>query len=174
MNTIRTHAGFVMTRPPAVAGNLEFYGNPKLDALYAELINKPDLTKTWEWRKNALGVIIDTFALTPNFFRTQLQSGLPVSARCVDFLHSTLTFILTGKRKLSVILWDDLLDYHPTDLVAVGAGTRDHFEDTFGRLMTYPLAELIVMWVSHPGGLEDLVVTAYLLFGHLPENWQDQ
>jgi hypothetical protein len=173
MRTLRTHTGFLLSQPMGSDAADKLYGNPFMNQLYLELINKPELAKNWEWVKKALTAISTQFHNQRYFFKSQVLGNQPMSPRAVDFIHSTLTFVLTGKRKLPVELWVDLLDYHPKDEVNVPTATQDHFLSTFRALLEYPESKFIAMWLSHPGGLNDLIVTAYALFGSLPENWKE-
>jgi hypothetical protein len=172
MRPLRTNTGFIIQRPSGASATDQFYGNPVVNLLYLDLINHPELTATWEWRSKAIMVSRDLLLVNNDFFRNQILSGAAMSARTVDFIHSTLTFILTGKRQLPTILWNDILEYHPTDLTAVSDKTKDHFKDLFGTLLNGPLHSLLALWLSQPGGLEDLLTTVFIIFGDLPENWQ--
>lgn len=173
MKTLRTNTGFVIPRPAGASLSDEFYGSPVFNELQLDLVNKSEISSTWAWRKNAVLAIKDVFSLNKGFFKGQIFSGQPMNPRCVDFLHSTLTFIMTGKRQLSVQLWNDLLKYHPTEVASVSSVTKDHFQDQFGMIFNCPESKLISMWLAQPGGLEDMVTTAFIIFGDLPANWQD-
>lgn len=173
MKTLRTNTGFVIPRPADAVSSDEFYGSPVFSALQLDIINKPEVCSTWPWRKNAILAIKNVFALNRGFFKGQIFSGQPANPRCIDFIHSTLTFIMTGKRQLSVQLWNDLLVYQPTEMASVSSVTKDHFQDRFNVLFNSTDSKLISMWLAQPGGLEDMVTTAFIIFGDLPANWQD-
>lgn len=173
---IRTHRGFVVNKSDEADRNDRFYANPTVDELYLQLINNPVVTQSWEWEKNAIQVIASIFAATPRFFEKQLrgeEGRQHMSPRSIDFLHSCLTFIQTGRRRLSAPLWLDLLDIHPKDTKPVTTAVLDDFELLFKDLLKAKAERLIPMWVSQPGGLADLVTSAYILFGAIPANWKD-
>jgi hypothetical protein len=172
MNPLRTNTGFLTCRPSDASPSDQFYGSPVASKLYQDMVNHPDLTATWEWRSKAIIAARDLLLMNPDFFKVQVFSGIPMSARTIDFIHSTLTFIMTGKRQLPTILWNDVLDYHPSDLNAVSDKTKDHFKSLFSMVMNNPVHKLLAMWLSQPGGFEDMLTTMFIIFGDLPENWQ--
>lgn len=171
MNYVYTHRGFVLDRLAVGVGRgIEWYANAAVDQYYADLNHTTTPVNSWEWRSAAIETVLKLFSLTPNFFATQLTSGQPMPPRALDFLYSTLNFIRTGRRSLSVFNWIELLDYHPT-LLPVVHRTQQDFMDDFGDLLRLPLPRLIALWLQQPMGLQDLILTAYVIFGALPEHF---
>lgn len=171
MNYVYTHRGFVLDRlAVGVSRGIEWYANAAVDQYYADLHHSTAPVNSWEWRRDAIETVHKLFTLTPNFFNTQLDSGQPLPPRALDFLYSTLNFIRTGRRSLSVWNWVELLDFHPT-VVPVAYRTRQDFKDEFADLLQLPMSRLIALWLQQPMGLQDLILTAYVIFGPLPEHF---
>jgi hypothetical protein len=172
MNYARTHRGFLMDRGALPADDrLTWYGNAAIGQLYDDLLNPQVDTRKWEWQKRAIEVVQDVFQMTPHFLLMQIKSGQPMPPRAVDFIHSTMTFIKTGRRSLSVLNWLDLLDHHPDVALPVSYKVQDDFKEEFSTLTMLNTARLITLWLQQPMGLQDMVQTAYALFGPLPEGW---
>lgn len=173
MTILRTHTGFLAVSPANGSPVHQFYGNPAIRTLYLDMINDPTFTDTWEWRRQAIGIANEILNNNPNFFNLQIFGNVPMPSRNVDFIHSVLTFIMTGKRQLPTILWNDVLEFHPTNLTVVSDKTRDHFKDLFGMVIDSPVHLMLSMWLSQPRGLEDMLTSLFIIFGDLPENWQN-
>lgn len=80
-----------------------------------------------------------------------------------EFLEDTFRFIYTGRRKISNLLsWYQLLSEYPDPIVGV---TQDRWNSAFQHISSRHTEELIAMWLSHPTGLDDLMMTAFIMFG---------
>jgi hypothetical protein len=170
MKALRTNTGFVVL---AAAGQgAQFYSVPVFSKLYLQLVNNDPVTKTWEWKRAAMQAAVKTLSVSRTFFKDQLFSGEAMNPRGVDFLYSTFTFIMSGKRQLAAPLWTSLLEYHPKELSPVSDKIKDRFGAEFRPLLILNDEQVISMWMSQPGGLEDMVASMYIIFADLPTNWQ--
>jgi hypothetical protein len=147
--------------------------NPVVEVLYAQYIKRAAATMSFEFREKILIAALDAFG-DKNFlswFEAQLQSPA-VGDVHLRFLDDTLRFIRTGRRTMSLETWSSFLQMNdagerPTDLTdyaneyfVVRMGPR-------GDRSCCSLVNTIQEWLSQPGGVEDLLGTLHLLFGHL-------
>lgn len=81
------------------------------------------------------------------------------------FLVDTILFITTGKRKVSVENWYELLDLEPkADRMAVRANEKA-LSDLLALVPKYNISKVISQWCSHPKGFYDMICTIEILFG---------
>jgi len=164
---VRTHRGFVVPVEITDDPKIQWYGNATITQLYNDLNDDRVDCNQWVWQERAIEVVQDVLNRIPGFFGSQLVSGLPMPARCIDFLHSTFLFIKTGQRKLSTFNWMDLLEIHPVTMPPVNWKVTGDFRAEFDELPFMSPHKLIPLWLSQPMGLQDMVLTAYILFGTL-------
>lgn len=84
----------------------------------------------------------------------------------VEFLEDTFTFIKTGKRKMSLSSWYNLI-------VQTEEASRNPFKgneytkwrlNTSGSDLANDLPTLLTQWISQPSGIDDLVMSLAVIF----------
>lgn len=121
----------------------------------------------WSFRKRVIKAAKRLLAGRPNWFITQDENPW-VAEYNYQFVVDTLRFIGTGRRRMSVHTWRELVRHAPEDGLSV-ASERHDIADMFTKLdLTTSVDALIQMWCSRPKGFDDMVNTLYLLFGDLP------
>lgn len=90
-------------------------------------------------------------------------NGNYLYGRRYEFLLDTLSFIQTGKRKMSVDNWYELLEEFPgPDNARVGAQKAQTLQKFESILTDY---DFIAQWCSHKNGFEDMVCTLFTIAG---------
>jgi len=152
--------------------NQTLVGNPQVEELYQKNISGATETNTLEFKKNVLIVALNAFG-TDYFdiwFRTQMKTpyfGDNHSA----FLDDCLNFLQTGQRDLPLQTWQALVTHDDTGELRTELSLKAvcYFGITTPGYVREPrnnkLVDVIHQWVSHPGGLEDLLGTLHILFG---------
>jgi len=142
-------------------------GDPRVTDLWRQYTSPNNQSSAWSFRRKAIMVAKQMLAGRPNWFIQQDTNEL-VREYNYQFLIDTLRFIGTGKRRISIHAWPDLLSNHPV------AGLNDVSErheiaDVFEQLkLTTSIEAMLQLWCSHPHGFDDMVCTLNLLFGDLP------
>lgn len=80
-----------------------------------------------------------------------------------EFLLDTFKFIHTGRRSISNLLsWYQLMSEYPSPEVGV---TQDRWTSHTRKVSNKPTEDLLAKWLSHPTGFDDLMMTAFIMFG---------
>lgn len=141
-------------------------GDAEVNELFDELMQRMHNYQSWELRRKGMLVAMRMFN---EFFRWAMeqQNNSSIVGFNYDFLLDTLGFINTGKRRMSTVNW--------LSLVSEDA-SPSHGQKAI-RAVPLPLGmfnnkteETIVKWCSQEGGLEDMIMTMYVLFGRSTEN----
>ena len=146
--------------------------NSEVTSVYEELIKTPYRINQFEIRERILKAALTCFGFK-NFydwvFVQQQSNTLDVLA--AEFIEDTVRFIQTGKRRLSIVTWDRLIDpkqrntsfkYSEAflkELRQMKAGTNEYAITQYGTI------EIIQAWCTQPNGIEDMCATLYILFG---------
>lgn len=169
----RTHTGFVVDAPKGADGEVQFVEAAGLEQLHLDLINKPQSTKRVDWVMAAVKTVHDTILMTKFSLGNQIKAGQSMAPNTVEFIVSCLEYLRTGQRRLGVVLWGDLLDYHSKETVVVTEHEARRLQDTYKDILDLSADELVCLWLQQPGGVEDLVISAHHVFGVLPDNWKE-
>lgn len=142
-------------------------GDPDVNKLFDDLMQHREPVHSWEFRRRALLVAMNMFN---EFYRWAMeqQNNADISGYNYDFLLDTLGYINTGKRgALTTVNWLSLVDEEKQ----VSRSTHAF------RAVPLPLGnfsnnaeEVVARWCSHPNGIEDMVVSLYVLFGRPTPN----
>lgn len=157
--------GFQVARPATASTSTVWYTNPTINDIYTELVRDPSKVEDWEFQQRALAVCMALYRGTPTFLAAQVTCTDQVYRRAVDFTVSTINFLRTGRRAVSVELWNDLLVAMPDKLEML---TRDELINNRNNYndIIYQLPEkLVAQWCSQRGGFRDLVISTALFFG---------
>lgn len=80
-----------------------------------------------------------------------------------EFLVDTLKFIHTGQRSISNLMtWYQLLSEYPNAIPGI---TQDRWNSIMRKISSRPTEELFARWLSHPTGFDDIMMTAFIMFG---------
>lgn len=80
-----------------------------------------------------------------------------------EFLLDTLKFIHTGRRSISNLMsWYQLMSEYPEPVIGI---TQDRWNTMIAKVSLKPTEDLMAKWLSHPTGLDDLMMTAFIMFG---------
>lgn len=143
-------------------GVLVSKGDSTVDALYAFLLNGNVSVTTWAFQQQVLQTAQRLFGNFQKWLDDQRSNPQMVGYNA-DFLDDTLKFIQTGEREMSVANW--------LELVTEGDDTHHAVEPGHGNReisLVKPLTTTQVLqdWCSKPNGLEDLILSLNLFFGH--------
>ena len=131
-------------------------GDVQLNTLYQMFLTNSVDTDSWAYRKSVLDTAIRFFGDIQQWLTLQAQNPC-LYGNNYDFLCETLSFVKTGRRRLSVLNWIELM-YPLPGPIPQGVGTRT---------LTYEgsTEDFIAQWCSQPAGFEDMLCTLRVLFG---------
>ena len=120
--------------------------------------NYADAKKTIEIARKAASLFggVDLFG----FIQTNLQRGYFKTDLHFRFLQDTVEYIKTGRRNMSIHTWMQLL------VVPGQSISKKHLAKTAYSMKSDSYRNVSVMqWLTHEGGLQDLVLSLYIIFG---------
>lgn len=82
----------------------------------------------------------------------------------IEFLLETVNFIFGIERKLTVVQWARLLLVN-NDVFNYKDDFIRNFTRDIKRLQGSDLTNTLQLWLSNPNGLEDLMISMYVIFG---------
>ena len=95
-----------------------------------------------------------------NFIHTNLLRNQFKSDLHFKFLVDTIDFIKTGVRSMNIQMWMQLLSV-PTQSI----DKKLQAKSTYTMKPDYYRGASISNWLQHQGGLQDLIITLYIIFG---------
>lgn len=138
--------------------------NPNVDKVMNEYVNKPLHCANFGFVVDVIEIAIHAFG-TSNFTNWYvMQHKSPVTTDLhIRFLNETIDFILTGERKTNVFTWLNLLacTENTGNYTLVDNNILAKIEK--GGIKT--IKELLIVWLRKENGLNDLVMTLFILFG---------
>jgi hypothetical protein len=153
------------SRAKPVHSNRE--GDPEITALWKQYCEPVNNSTSWQFRRLVLGCAKRLLGGRPNWFLSQDPNPW-VLAYNYQFVIDTLRFIGTGRRRISIHAWPDLLSNYPKNELP-DVSNRHEIADTFTQLaLTTSIDALLQLWCSHPKGFDDMICTLNLLFGDHP------
>lgn len=137
--------------------------DPEITHLYRMLKNRDVKSHVWTYRKRVIENAVRL--LKPFHLWATLQYNCPyLYGRNIEFLTDTLDYLRTGKRKLTVRSWLELVEEFPP-----AAGAFHGRKIDFTKFPTLEggvsVENIITLWCSRPGGFEDMLFTLYLMYG---------
>ena len=166
MGFIRTERGFVVNTD--VEKGKRWYNSPAINVLYHEqcdhLVNKLN----WSWIGKAAEISAKQLAVNgkkKNFFCQQLDGDVALPFRAVDFLIDTMTYLRTGRRRISIDHWFDLLEVQPETFVSLSNEQLRRITDEFREILNLSSVDIVCRWLQQPEGLDDLVTSLMIIFG---------
>lgn len=152
-----TFKNFILNKGYMNDGN-QFFFLPEVQKLYDEYISDVNSLNDFDYREKLLKVAFKSFG-TLSFYDwlvLQMQSNYFTNMHR-DFILDTINFIYTGKRKVQVSQWVNLLD--TSDNSGKPLNPIDFTDYSKDILIN------IHMWVSNERGFQDLLITLYVIFG---------
>lgn len=137
-------------------------GMPEVVALFEAYCAPAAATKTWAFRKEIIKLASRLFSGGSNWF-ISVDQDTTVQEYNYQFVLDTVRYIATGRRRISIHSWPDLITHCEASAI-----DREHNEvrHLFRELaLTTTHSELIQRWCQHPGGCDDLMFTLNILFG---------
>lgn len=143
-------------------------GDPRVHNLFVEFTNFPTRASTWSFQKRVVNIAQELFSGEYSWFMRQDSNAL-IKDQNYAFILDTVRYIATGRRKFSIHTWPALLTYEvPTGTESVN-DRREIFLLMQELKVPTELNALLQMWLSHPGGIYDMMYTLHMLFGSVPE-----
>jgi hypothetical protein len=141
-------------------------GSGDITALYDQMMQRQVNHNGWAYQKRVLQVAMNCFNNFPQFITTQKNNPFLYGYN-YEFLIDTLRFIQTGRRRVSVQNWLALLlENHSPNNDYRDRGSSKDIHD-FLKAVGSSDTSVVSAWVSRPGGLNDLVVSLYIMFGEV-------
>jgi hypothetical protein len=136
-------------------------GVPEVVALWSEYTGQEIRSQTWVFRRKVLAVARKYMR---GFFLKQDRNE-ELQDYNYDFLIDTLRFIVEGRRHIGVFSWLQLVNHQPAKAMDVSerSGIRDYLKQH--DLLDMSFDEMIQKWCSHPGGVDDMMVSLNVIFG---------
>lgn len=117
----------------------------------------------WDMRVEGIRLVKTLFTPTLHYWLHQQINGDFLSGRRVEFLLDTLQFILSGKRKLGVGNWYELIEELPETKPLKSKPQQEFLFRPYQSILTDP--NFIATWCSRPSGFEDMVCTLSIITG---------
>lgn len=142
-------------------------GDVTVKSLYDIYMARTASSRSWRYRRAVLETAMRLFGEFDVWLNDQM--GNPnINGFNRSFINDTVTFIEGGSRSTSVFTWRDIID-GSTDLgrsislsqLAIVPGKRGDQGKT---------SKIIQRWCSRERGIEDLILTLYVLFGDRPSD----
>lgn len=148
--------------------------NMALAELYAQMIRREHLTDLFDFREKALLQILAAFGTNDfvEWYLAQYQSPAFGETHS-DFLDDCLGFIMTGRRKLPLQTWAELVTATDDSLIgqvklpenAKAFFNRKQLSELTRGDSYYQLPRIVQDWMAKPGGFSDLLQSCHLFFG---------
>lgn len=141
-------------------------GSADITALYDQMMKRSVNHNGWAYQKRVLQAAMNCFTNLPVFLNTQKNNPFLYGYN-YEFLIDTLRYIQTGRRRVSVQNWLALLleNHAPNNDYRDRSSSRDIRD--FLQAVGSTDSSVVATWVSRPGGLNDLVVSLYIMFGEV-------
>lgn len=156
--------GFIA--PSALGDLVRVTGSGDVNLVYDQMMQRSVNSNGWSYQKRVLQVAMNCFNDFSQFLLIQKNNPFLYGYN-YEFLIDTLRYIQTGRRRVSIQNWLPLLleNHAPNNAWRDRAVSRDiqDFLQAVGRSDS----NVVSNWVSHPGGLNDLVVSLYIMFGEV-------
>lgn len=147
--------------------------NNSVVEIYNALVRRQVIATDFAFRERVIKIALRAFG-DMNFRQwAELQKESPTFTQLhADFITDTVRFITTGKRHLSVTMWENMIgpgSNDPTETIQFDESVMERLPTGYSVLnqqtTTANLPNVIALWLSRSGGFNDLVFTLYTLFG---------
>lgn len=159
----RGYSGGEASSQPA---NYTREGDPEINQLYDKYCQGNSHSGSWSFRRQVLAAAKRLLNGHTNWFIRQDANPM-VMAYTYEFLLDTLRFVATGRRRISIHCWPDLLSHNPEDGLT-RISERQQIAEAFVDLALSTSVDAVLQrWCGQPKGFDDLMVTLHLLFGEV-------
>ena len=154
-----------------VSNNL-FYSE-EVVRVYTDWLAKPALTKEFDFREKVFLAAKHAFGTQSLYNWLKAQTSNPyITSLHKTFITETLLFVLAhDPRNIEINQWVSLLIYD-TKCKAITLDINSLIEKDLAKVAVKntsgDLNKLISQWVGRPGGMEDLIITLFVIFGNRP------
>lgn len=142
-------------------------GDPVVNQLYDQFTAPVNNAKMWSFQRRVVQTAVRLFSGRDNWFMAQDRNPM-VQQYNYQFLIDTLRFIGTGRRRIPIHAWPDLLSNYPVEGLDDVAERHDVASVFVDLGLSTSSDALIQMWCQRPNGISDLMYTLHLLFGDVP------
>lgn len=147
-------------------------GDPEMTKLWAEYTHPENHSTQWSYRKRVIRTAQRLLTGRPNWFLEQDRNPLVVEYN-YQFILDTLRYIATGRRRIDIHTWPDLVMNYPEEGLEDISGRCEIAKVFQDRLLGLKVNDLITRWCRHPRGFDDMVCSLNILFGDLHVKLQD-
>lgn len=153
------------TTGPVDAPSRQFSnGDMVVDSLYDYLGSCRGQPMSWQFYNQVLEIALIHFGDFHSWLDAQLSNPVMIGHRR-DYLIDTLKYINTGSRSVNQSAWSFIIE--PIDIPPEKYHVFRHFESIKYLEKGLTTYQVLQKWCGHPKGINDLVTTMYVLFGHL-------
>lgn len=164
MNVLAIYPRGYTTGPVDAPARQVSAGDLVVDSLYDYLVSSRGRQKNWKFH----GQILDAALVHFGDFHTWLDSQLSnphLSGPKRDYLIDTLSFINGQARIMDHTAWMYVLD--EVNLRAEQVNIQRYFESSQFLKQGLTTIQILQQWCERPDGINDLITTLYVLFGHV-------
>lgn len=161
--------GYLSVEPHAALGNVqngtEIVTVPfdtELDSLYKIRTGRLDGHNTWRYKLRVIVCVARLFRGFERWLKLQAEFNDNVYDLNWRFLEDTVRFIRGEPRHFPLQNWIDLLLEHPDE--RVGCANPRRYRDL--QLQAGEFSNYVGMWCTRENGFDDMLTTAYIIFGH--------
>lgn len=137
-------------------------GDPSV-ARYLREYNSQNPVNKWGYQHQVIDLAASLFGNFKDWLTLQYTQNNFLYDINLDFLDDTLTFIITGKRRLDLQAGLQLLDEFPEGRPGIATVRRMH---DVNQLDGDFLENFLSYWLSHPNGFHDMICTLNVFFGN--------
>lgn len=136
--------------------------DPTSETLYKIYTGGLVNVESWAYRKQAIQRCSQLFGNFYHWLKLQVTANDNIYGLNLEFLLDTVKYIRTGQRDMNVTTWLELLAEYPDQNPGIANTKR---LDVFKLKDPKEFDNFIGLWCSYPGGFEDMLCTAHVLFG---------
>lgn len=160
------------TRNDDIEGELEVVGKPTIIktegdpvimALFNEYMAKASIRHSADFQLQVVTRFLQLIGDIGVWTQRQVARNRYLYDQNFEFLLDTFKFIHTGTRGISNLLtWYQIMNEHPA---AVPGVTADRWNERLRKMSVHPTEDIIAKWLSHSTGFDDVMMTAFIMFG---------
>lgn len=152
-----------VTPVPVSQVTTEVEGDDIIMALYNEYMAKSYIRHSPDFQLQVVKRWLQLVGPMGLWVQRQVSNNRFLYDQNYEFLVDTLKFIHSGRRSISNLLsWYQLVSEYPDPVPGV---TQDRWNSVMRKLISPPTEDLMAKWLSHPTGFDDLMMTAFIMFG---------
>lgn len=145
--------------------------NKEIDFIYNEWRAKPELLRDFDFRERVLKACFKAFNSKSIYSWFIFQKNSEYFTELHNkFVTDTIRFTLGYRREIQNVQWISLLEANIKDQ-AVLVSVDEYFDSeakSGNAMASSSLVKFVKAWTSQPNGIEDLLVTLYVIFGDRP------